>query len=463
MAELLIELFSEEIPAGLQVKTAASFGDLVSKGLKEANLDFDRVETYSTPRRLTLVVAGLPDAQPDVKDERKGPKVGSPDQAIAGFLRGAGLDSLDQCEQRDTPKGPIWFAVFDRKGQPTADVLPGIIQTAIKAVSWAKPMRFAALGFRWVRPLHSIIALFDGDVLSGSFDMQGGEIVFGNTTKGHRFLSTEELCVSNFADYKNQLHDAFVVLNHEERKAAISIQLDTVAAGNGFTIEQDAGLLDEVAGLVEWPVVLIGKIDDDFMEVPREALTSSMREHQKYFTLNNADGTMAPCFAVVANMTATDGGAAIAAGNERVLRARLADAKFFWDQDLKTKLDDFLPKLEKVVFHKELGTVAGRVSRMANLSEALSEYIPGADAKLARRAAELAKADLVSAMVTEFAELQGIMGKYYAEKQGEDGAVANAIGRTLFPQRPNGYVPNGPCVCCSCFGGKGWILWLDSG
>ena len=444
MAELLIELFSEEIPASLQVKTANALADLISKGLKGANLDFEAIAAYSTPRRLTVVVEGLPTAQPDLKDERKGPKVGAPEQAMAGFLRGAGLDNLDQCEQRDTPKGAVWYAVIEHKGQATVAVLPDIIQTAIKAVSWAKPMRFADLGFRWVRPLKSIIALFDGVTLAGGLDMQGGEIAFGNETKGHRFLSEGAFTVTNFADYHDKLRAAHVVLNHEERKAAIAVQLDVVAAGNGYTVQEDAGLLDEVAGLVEWPVVLIGKIDDDFMVVPREALTSSMREHQKYFTLNNEDGTMAPCFGVVANMTANDGGAAIVAGNERVLRARLADAKFFWDQDLKAKLDDFTPKLEKVVFHKQLGTVAERVSRMADLSEAVSAYIPNADAKLARRAAELAKTDLVSAMVTEFADLQGIMGKYYATKQGEDIAVANAIEEHYAPKGPTDTCPTAP-------------------
>lgn len=444
MAELLIELFSEEIPAGLQVKTASAFADLIAKGLKDANLETSSIASYSTPRRLTVVVDGIPLAQPDIKDERKGPKVGAPEQAMAGFLRGAGLDSLEQCEQRDTSKGAVWYAVIERKGLPTADVLPAIVQSAVKAVAWAKPMRFASVGFRWVRPLHSVIALFDGKTLDGGIDMQGGEIAFGNTTRGHRFLSEGPLSVTNFADYQSKLHDANVVLNPEERKAAITIQLDTVAAANGLLVQEDAGLLNEVAGLVEWPVVLIGRIDDNFMEVPREALTSSMREHQKYFTLNNEDGTMASCFAVVANMTASDGGAAIAAGNERVLRARLADAKFFWDQDLKGKLDDFTPKLEKVVFHKQIGTVAERVSRMAKLSEELCKYVDGVSPKLVRRAAELAKADLVSAMVTEFADLQGVMGKYYAIKQGEDIAVANAIEDHYSPKGPTDACPTAP-------------------
>ena len=444
MTELLIELFSEEIPAGMQARATDDFKGLVEAGLKGENLVHDAIRAYSTPRRLTLVVEGLPLSQPDVRDERKGPKVGAPEQAVQGFLRGAGLDSLDQCEQRETPKGPVWFAIIERKGRASADVLPGIIVEAINKLPWPKSMRFADQGFRWVRPLRRVNVVFNGAVLEGTLDMNGREIAFGNETEGHRFLSEGTVSFANFEDYEKGLLEKQVVLDPARRREMIAASLDMTVRAEGLTVKEDPKLLDEVVGLVEYPVVLLGDIDPEFMEVPREVLTSSMRANQKYFTLENPDGTMATRFALVSNMVAKDGGQAIARGNERVLRARLADAKFFWDQDRKHKLEDNLAKLDKVIFHAKLGSVAERVARMQELAETLCDHIEGADKAEARRAAQLSKADLVSEMVYEFPEVQGIMGRYYAIHQGESEAVANAIADHYSPAGPNDDCPTAP-------------------
>jgi glycyl-tRNA synthetase beta chain len=444
MAELLIELFSEEIPARMQRQAAGDLQRLVTDGLTKANLTYNETRIYWTPRRLTLVVEGLPTRQPDLREEKKGPKVGAPDQAVQGFLRSAGLDSLDQCEQQDTPKGPVWIAVVEKKGGASADVLPGLIEAAIRALPWPKSMRFAAQSFRWVRPLHRILAVFDGAALAGDFDLGGATVAFSNTSSGHRFLSSEPFTVLNFSDYIAKLREAHVVLDPEERKQAILDGLRSAADREGLTVKDDPALLEEVTNLVEYPDVLIGKIDDEFMDVPAEALSTSMRAHQKYFSLIRPDGSLAPRFAVVANMKAADGGAKIVAGNERVLRARLADAKFFWDQDRAVKLEDRVEDLKKVVFHAKLGTVAERVERLSNQADVLSQYIPGCDSIDARRAAKLAKADLTTEMVGEFPELQGIMGRYYALAQNEKPAVADAIAQHYSPAGPNDACPTAP-------------------
>lgn len=444
MAELLLELFSEEIPARMQTRAAEDFKKLMADALKDANLSFDAIRAYSTPRRLTVVVDGLPEKQPDIRDERKGPKVGAPEQAVQGFLRGAGLDSLDQCEQRDTPKGAVWFAVIERPGQSSADVLPGLVQDVIAKMPWAKSMRFGTQGFRWVRPLRRVNAVFDGEVLKGSIDLVGAELPFGNQSEGHRFLTEEPFGFRSFSEYEAKLRDHHVILDHAERRAIIAEQMEKAVTAEGLSVKEDPGLLDEVAGLVEWPVVLLGSIDEEFMTVPREVLTLSMRTNQKYFTLENQDGSMATRFALVSNMVAKDGGAAIINGNERVLRARLADAKFFWDQDRKHRLEDNLHKLEKVTFHAKLGTVAERVDRMENLVGKLCDYIDGADRSKAVRAAQLCKADLVSEMVFEFPEVQGIMGRYYAMQQGEEAAIAEAIAEHYSPAGPSDDCPTAP-------------------
>ena len=445
MAELLLELFSEEIPARMQRQAAEDLKRLVLQGLKDAALEHGEARCYWTPRRLALVVEGLPTEQPDSREERKGPKVGAPEKAVEGFLKSCGLDSLDQCEQRDTPKGPVWFAVIEKKGGKSADVLAGLVADAIRQLPWPKSMRFAHQSFRWVRPLHSVLAVFDGAALDGSLDLGGGDaIAFGDRTRGHRFLAPEPFSVTGFDDYAAKLRAAEVILDPEERREAIDADLRAAADREGLTVKEDPALLDEVANLVERPVVLVGRIDDQFMDVPDEALTASMRGHQKYFSLLRPDGTLAPRFAAVANMLADDGGEAIRGGNERVLRARLADAKFFWDQDRAVKLEDRLPSLEKVIFHAKLGTVAERVARIASLSEVIAGRIDGCPANEARRAARLCKADLVSEMVGEFPELQGIMGRYYALVQNEPQAVAQAIAEHYSPAGPNDACPTAP-------------------
>jgi len=444
MADLLLELFSEEIPARMQGRAADELKRLIGEGLKGANLGFEGIECFSTPRRLTIAVSGLPVNQPDLTEERKGPKVGAPEKAVEGFLKSVGLASIDECEQRDTPKGAVYFAVIERKGRPAAEVLPGIIQEAVRQLSWAKSMRFADAAFRWVRPLHSVLALFDGAVLEGALDLNPGFLLFGNETEGHRFLSPGRFTATGLEDYKSQLRARHVILDAEERRTIIEEQLNAAADAEGLQVKTDPGLLNEVAGLVEWPVVLLGRIDEAFMSVPPEVLTTSMRTHQKYFTLLDGNGAMAPRFAVVANMAATDGGAAIVDGNERVLRARLSDAKFFWDQDRSVALEDRLEDLTKIIFHAKLGSVAERVDRIAAMAEALADHIPDGDGVVARRAAQLAKADLVTEMVGEFPELQGLMGRYYALDQDEEEAVANAIAEHYSPAGPSDACPTEP-------------------
>ena len=444
MAELLLELFSEEIPARMQAKAAEDLQRLVTEKLKAAGLTFTSAKSFVTPRRLALVIDGLPLAQPDVQEEKKGPRVGSPQQAVDGFLKGAGLTSLDQCEKRDTGKGEFYFAVIDKKGVATDAVLPGIIVAAMGELPWPKSMRWAANTQRWVRPLHSIVALFDGKVVAGAFDLGGAAVAFGDKTRGHRFLSSGEIAVSSFADYQQKLRSAKVILDQAERKASIKAQSEKAASAAGLTVKPDEGLLEEVTGLVEWPTVLMGKIDDEFMSVPHEVLTTSMRVNQKYFALLDKDGKLAPRFLVTANIEANDGGKAIIHGNERVLRARLSDAKFFWDQDLKVSLSERVPQLDTITYHAKLGSVGDKVRRVKALARDIAKYIPGCDAGLANQAANLAKADLVSGMVGEFPELQGIMGRYYArhEKLPED--VADAIADHYKPLGPNDTCPQAP-------------------
>lgn len=444
MAELLLELFSEEIPARMQARAAEDLQRLVTDKLKAAGLTFTSAKSFVTPRRLALVVDGLPLAQPDVKEEKKGPRVGSPAQAVDGFLKSAGLASLDQCEKRDTGKGEFYFAGIEKKGVATAAILPEIILAAMADLPWPKSMRWAGNTQRWVRPLHSIVAVFDGKLVLGTFDLAPGKVAFGDKTKGHRFLSSSEITVSNFADYQAKLKAAKVILDQTERRASIKAQADAAAAKEGLTVKPDEGLLDEVTGLVEWPTVLMGKIDDEFMSVPHEVLTTSMRVNQKYFALQDRDGKLAPRFLVTANIEATDGGKAIVHGNERVLRARLSDAKFFWDQDLKISLAERVPQLDTITYHAKLGTVGEKSRRVKALARELAKYVPGCEASLANEAAGLAKADLVSGMVGEFPELQGIMGRYYARAQKLPEPVADAIADHYKPLGPNDTCPSAP-------------------
>ncbi|MBR9778241.1 MAG: glycine--tRNA ligase subunit beta [Rhodospirillales bacterium] len=439
MAELLLELFSEEIPARMQARASEDLTKLVTDGLKAADLGFDNVEALVTPRRLTLIIDGLPDKQPDLREERRGPRADAPEKAIAGFLAGNGV-TLEQCEKRETPKGVFLFAIVEQKGRDSADVIKDIIEDAMAKLPWPKSMRWADQKVRWVRQLDRILCLFDGKVIPASF----GPVTASNITSGHRFLAPATFSVANAAEYKAKLAFAKVMLDREERKKVILDGARKLAASEGFTLLEDNGLLEEVCGLVEWPVPVMGKVDDQFMDIPREVLETSMREHQKYFVVEDSNGKLAARFITISNMVTLDANAQIIAGNERVLRARLHDAKFFWDQDRKVTLEARLPKLDNIVFHAKLGSLAERVLRLRGLARELSADIPGCDVKLADRAAEIAKADLVSNMVFEFTELQGLMGKYYAENDGEAPEVANAIAQHYAPAGPSDMCPTAP-------------------
>ncbi len=440
MADLLLELFSEEIPARMQKRAAEDLSNAVLQVLKDSGLSHDSAVAYATPRRLALNVTGIPDATADTREERRGPKVGAPDKAIGGFLRGAGI-AREALEERETPKGVFYYAVIEKTGVATADVLAEAMPTIIRNFPWPKSQRWGAGSLKWVRPLHSILALI-GDA---ALDFEVSGIKAGNQTSGHRFMAPAAFSVADFADYKAKLQDAFVMLDPADRAALIAEKAQELAKAAGLTLVEDAGLLAEVAGLVEWPVPLLASFDADFLKVPEEVLQLTMKKDQKYFALRQADsGAFAPNFITVANIVASDGGAVIALGNQKVIAARLADAKFFWQQDLKSKLDDLLPNLKHIVFHAKLGTVAERAERVRLLAGELAQYIPGCDKVEAERAAELAKADLTSKMVGEFPEVQGVMGRYYALEQGETAAVADAIRDHYAPKGPSDACPSAP-------------------
>jgi glycyl-tRNA synthetase beta chain len=436
MAELLLELFSEEIPARMQAQAAKDLERLVVGALSDRGLLFEGSKAFGGPRRLTLVLAGLPVKQPDVSEEKKGPRVGAPEKALQGFLRSAGV-TLEQCEKRSDAKGEFYVAVIHRKGRATAEVLSEILPECFAKLPWPKSMRFPGSDVRWVRPLHSILCVFDGEVVRFTF----AGVNSGSQTKGHRFLSAGVINAKTFEIYRSDLRTAHVMLEAAERKETILKQAQTAAFALGLELIEDQGLLDEVAGLNEWPTVLVGTIEDQFMDVPAEILQTSMRVHQKYFSLRDpATGEMASRFAVVSNMVAEDGGKAIVAGNERVLRARLSDAKFFWDQDRQHRLDSRVEKLKGITFHAKLGTQYERVMRIEALAGEIAEKI-GADVEKAKRAARLCKADLTTGVVGEFPELQGVMGRYYALHDREDAEVADAIRDHYKPVGPSDAVP----------------------
>ncbi|MDZ4382184.1 MAG: glycine--tRNA ligase subunit beta [Parvibaculum sp.] len=437
MSELLLELFSEEIPARMQKRAGEDLVRLVTDALKAAGVEGKNARAYTTPRRLTLVIDGLPDKTPDVKEERKGPKVGAPQQAIDGFLRAAGLASIDEATVQEDKKGAFYVAVTEKKGRATADAVAEIVPAVIRAFPWPKSMRWGRGSLRWVRPLHSILCLLGGKVVP--FEVDG--VRSGDTTRGHRFMSGGAFAVKDYTDYDMKLFDARVVLDPAKRAHFIHEGAKALASAEGLTLVEDEALLHEVAGLVEWPMPLIGRIDDEFMSVPQEVLTSTMRANQKYFALHDAHGKIAPRFIVVANLEAEDGGKAIVNGNERVLRARFADARFLWDQDRKQTLTSRLPKLAEVVFHAKLGTVHDKAMRMGKLARELAAFVPGAEADKAQVAGELAKADLTTGMVGEFPELQGLMGAYYARNDGLDDDIADAIAEHYSPLGPSDDVP----------------------
>ena len=445
MAELLIELLSEEIPARMQARAAGQLAEAITSRLEAAALSFERAANYVTPRRLVVVVEGLPSRQPDLKEEKKGPRVGAPDQAIQGFLKANGLASVGQAEVRESAKGAFYFAVKEQSGQPTEALLPSLIAEALQGFAWPKSMRWGKAAFRWVRPLHGVLVLLDGLAIGGRLDLGNGDALpFATETSGHRFLAPGTLTVASWEDYLSKLRAAKVLVDQDERRQSILDQAARWAATAGLEVKQDPGLIEEVTGLVEWPVVLPGRIDPAFMDLPPEVLTTSMRSHQKYIALQDSDGALAGRFLLVANMETADQGAAIITGNERVLRARLSDAQFFWDQDRKRQLSDRVEDLRHMVFHAKLGSLAQKVDRTIALARDVAAHLASNDLDLVESAARLAKADLTTGMVGEFPELQGVMGRYYALNDGEDPRVANAVAEHYSPLGPGDRCPTDP-------------------
>ena len=440
MADLLIELFSEEIPARMQAGAARDLARLMTDALKGAGLTFDAVETATTPRRLALNITGLPVKTPDIREERKGPNTSAPEKAMEGFLRSVGLNR-DQCDVREIKGKEFLFAVIEKPGRATAEVVSEALEATIRNFPWPKSQRWGSGTLRWVRPLRNILCLFDGSIVDVTVDGHTAN----DKTFGHRFMAPAWFSVTDFADYKEKLRAHNVIVSPAERMDAIEKAVRSLCADKGLEWIEDKGLLAEVAGLVEWPVPLIGDFDPAFLEVPEEVLILTMKKDQKYFTLRDPkSGKLAPHFITISNIEAADGGKIVAAGNAKVITARLADAKFFWEQDLKKRLEDNLPALEDIVFHIKLGKVSDRVARMKRLAGELSQYIDGCDRAEAERAAELAKADLVSSMVYEFPEVQGVMGRYYALEQGENAAVADAVRDHYAPAGPNDDCPSAP-------------------
>ena len=451
MPDLLFELFSEEIPARMQAKAADDLRRMVTDKLVAEGLVYEGAKAFATPRRLALTVHGVPARQSDLKEERKGPRVGGPEAAIAGFLKATGLSSLDEAKiQRDPKKGDFYIALIEKPGRATIDVLADMLPVIIRTFPWPKSMRWGERSARpgalnWVRPLHKIVATFgleteEPDIVK--FTVDGIEA--GQTTFGHRFMAPAPISVRRFEDYEAKLQAANVVLDPQARKDIILADAKQLAFAQGFELVEDQVLLDEVAGLVEWPVVLMGSFDKEFLSIPSEVIRATIRNNQKCFVVSNSKANkLTNKFILTANIEASDGGSAIVAGNERVIRARLSDAKFFYESDLKTKLEDRLPKFDGIVFHEKLGTQAERIARIERLAAEIAPLV-GADVEKAKRAARLAKADLLTEVVGEFPELQGLMGKYYALAQDEDASVAAASEEHYKPQGPNDRVPTDP-------------------
>jgi glycyl-tRNA synthetase beta chain len=446
--DLLFELFSEEIPARMQAKAADDLRRMVTDRLVAEGLVYEGAKAFATPRRLALTVHGIPARQSDLKEERKGPRVGGPEAAIAGFLKATGLTSLDEAKiQRDPKKGDFYIALIEKPGRATLDVLADMLPLIVRTFPWPKSMRWGERSARpgalqWVRPLHSIVATFgmeteEPEVVKFAID----GIEAGQTTYGHRFMAPAAISVRRFEDYEAKLQAAKVVLDPARRKDTILADAKELAFAQGFELVEDQVLLDEVAGLVEWPVVLMGSFEKEFLSIPGEVIRATIRNNLKCFVVNDPKtGKLTNKFVLTANIEGSDGGKTIVAGNERVIRARLSDAKFFYETDLKTKLEDRLPKFESIVFHEKLGTQAERIKRIERLAAEIAPLV-GADVEKTKRAAKLAKADLLTEVVGEFPELQGLMGKYYALAQGEDASVAAASEEHYKPQGPADRVP----------------------
>jgi glycyl-tRNA synthetase beta chain len=451
MPELLLELFSEEIPARMQAKAADDLRRMVTDRLVAEGLVYEGAKAFATPRRLALTVHGIPARQSDLKEERRGPRVGGPEAAIQGFLKATGLASLEEAKiQRDPKKGDFYVALIEKPGRATLDVLADMLPVVIRTFPWPKSMRWGERSARpgalqWVRPLHSIVATFgmeteEPDVVKFAID----GIEAGQTTHGHRFMAPAPINVRRFEDYQAKLHAAKVVLEPQGRKDIIQADARQLAFAQGFELVEDEALLDEVAGLVEWPVVAMGSFEKEFLSIPGEVIRATIRNNMKCFVVSDPKtAKLTNKFILTANIEASDGGKAIVAGNERVIRARLSDAKFFYETDLKTSLEDRLPKFDGIVFHEKLGTQGERIERIERLAGEIAPLV-GADVEKTKRAVRLAKADLLTEVVGEFPELQGLMGKYYALAQGEDGSVAAASEEHYKPQGPNDRVPTDP-------------------
>jgi glycyl-tRNA synthetase beta chain len=434
----------------MQARAAEDLRKLVTDRLVGAGLLYEGAKAFVTPRRLALAVQGLPARQPDVKEEKKGPRVGAPEGAVQGFLRAAGLKSIAEAKVQPDKKGDFYVAVIEKPGRPAIEVIAEIVPEVVKTFPWPKSMRWGAQSARpgalgWVRPLHSMVATFGPETEEPEivqFAVDG--IAAGDETRGHRFMAPQPFKVRRLEDYAAKLEKAKVVLDGERRKEMILADAKNLAFAQGYELVEDAGLLAEVAGLVEWPVVLMGSFDAAFLAIPPEIIRATIRNNQKCFVLRDpATARLVDKFILVANIEAEDGGKAIVAGNERVIRARLSDAKFFYETDLKTRLEDRLPKFEHIVFHEKLGTQAERIARIEKLAAELAPIV-GADVEKAKRAARLAKADLLTEVVGEFPELQGLMGKYYALEQGENVSVAVACEEHYKPLGPSDRVPNDP-------------------
>jgi glycyl-tRNA synthetase beta chain len=449
MPDLLLEFLSEEIPARMQARAADDLRKLVTDRLLAEGLTYEGARAFATPRRLALTIHGLPAKQPDVKEEKKGPRVGAPENAIAGFLKATGLKSIADAKVQPDKKGDFYLAVFDKPGRPAIDVIEDVVQATILTFPWPKSMRWgaqsASKSFSWVRPLHSIVATFgpeteEPEIVPLEFD----GIMSGDETRGHRFMAPEPFKVRHFDDYVSRLERAKVVLDPVRRMDMIRADAKNLAFAQGYELVEDEDLLAEVAGLVEWPVTLIGSFDQAFLSIPDEVIRATIRNNQKCFVLRDPQtAKLVNKFILVANEEAVDGGKAIVAGNERVIRARLSDAKFFYETDLKRRLEDRLPKFEQIVFHEKLGTQAERIARIVALAGRLAPLV-GADVAKAERAAQLCKADLLTDVVGEFPELQGLMGRYYAEAQNEDEAIAHACEDHYKPKGPDDLVPSDP-------------------
>ncbi|MBI3699323.1 MAG: glycine--tRNA ligase subunit beta [Afipia sp.] len=454
MPELLLELFSEEIPARMQAKAAEDLRKMVTDKLVAEGLVYEGAKAFVTPRRLALTIHGIPARQPDLKQERKGPKVGAPDAAVQGFLKAAGLKSLDEAKIQKDPKGDFYIALLEKAGRPSIDVIAEILPLIVRTFPWPKQMRWGELSAKhssltWVRPLHSIVATFGIETEEPEivkFDLPDVEI--GNSTRGHRFMAPQPFSVRRFDDYVPKLEKAKVVLDPQRRKDIILADAKTLASAQNYELVEDQVLLDEVAGLVEWPVALMGSFDKEFLSIPDEVIRATIRNNQKCFVVRDPKtGKLVDKFILTANIEASDGGKAIIAGNERVIRARLSDAKFFYESDLKNwkgkSADDLLKKFDQIVFHEKLGTQAERIARITRLAVELAPLVK-ADPKKVEAAAKLAKADLLTEVVGEFPELQGLMGKYYALANGADASVAAASEDHYKPQGPADRVPTDP-------------------